>query len=89
MDERASTKNVRHETLFGRIDPPGVGGPVLEIPLLWRSVATAATTEIKTDMKSWEPETTPLCKVLGTSFSKGLAKLHGVGRRRSVRHSVF
>jgi hypothetical protein len=59
MDERALTKNVRHETLFGRIDSLGEGGPVLEIPPLWRSVAMAATTEIKTDMKSRELEISP------------------------------
>ena len=89
MDERASTTDLWDETLFGPIDPPGEGGAVLEVALLWHSVAAVATTEIKTDMKSCELETTHLPKVLDTSFSKGLAELHGVGRRRGVRHSVF
>jgi hypothetical protein len=48
---------------------------IFEISLLWLRVDTAATTEIKTDMKSWEVETTPLRKVRGTSFSSASERL--------------
>lgn len=89
MDERPSTKNVRHETLFGWIHPPREGRRSIKKTRYSGAVLPWQRQVKSMRIESWEPETTPLRKVLGTWFSKGLAKLHEVGRRQGVRGSVF